>query len=156
MPVNKLPVESPGIAGRKAFDELAEVERIDRYRQLSLAVLQRYPLHSPRLEYVGQFDKVIFRVEAGESRRFAFRIHQSSTSAIEPQIAWLTALSREIDLRVPEPIPAEAGFSFDAFTVASAPHYCLRPAQRLSHNLWKFSFGWNPNSDLALVLMCFR
>lgn len=109
MRIIKSPVESPGIASRKAFDELAEGEGIERYRQLSLAVLQRYPLHNPRLEYIGQFEKIIFRVEAGELRRFAFRIHQSSTSAIEPQIAWLTALSRETNLRVPEPIPAEDG-----------------------------------------------
>ena len=109
MRITKSPHESPGIAGPEAFDDLTEVERTERYRQLSLAVLQRYPLHNPRLEYIGQFEKVIFRVEAGESRRFAFRIHQSSISAIEPQIAWLTALSRETNLRVPEPIPRPLG-----------------------------------------------
>lgn len=114
-------VPSTGIASQKAFDELAEVERIERYRQLGLVVLQRYPLHNPHLEYIGQFDKIIFRVEAGESGRFAFRIHRSSTLAIEPEIAWLTALSRETDLRVPEPIPAEDGTFVQQVEVGGIP-----------------------------------
>jgi len=108
IPLIKLPIEK-WQTSQKAFDELTEVERIEHYQQLGLAVLQRYPFHNPRLEYVGQFDKIIFRVEAGESRRFAFSIHRNSSPAIEPVIAWLTVLSRETNLRVPEPIPAKDG-----------------------------------------------
>ena len=89
------------------FGRIAESEKVDRYTQLARKALSAYGLDEVRLAYLGGPTDATFEVTTGDpSRHYALRIHNPGRSrdALQREILWLTALRRDTDLTVPEPI----------------------------------------------------
>ncbi|UCE23679.1 MAG: phosphotransferase [Candidatus Zixiibacteriota bacterium] len=97
--------------------------RIRRFQKLAQQALPLFGLKDARLTFLAYEGNAIYRVDlprrktAGSSGnlfapgRFVLRVHMDyhSTAAIESELQWLSALRRDIDAPVPEPVPAEDG-----------------------------------------------
>jgi Ser/Thr protein kinase RdoA (MazF antagonist) len=103
----------------KAYDELTWLGRIRRIRRLASVALGEYGTGNARLRLLRQAGNTVFRVwmddlpkggadaDLFEEGQYLLRVHQpgyQETEAIELELAWLTAMRREADLPVPEPI----------------------------------------------------
>lgn len=77
-------------------------------------------LREVRLEHAGGFDggNMLFIVDTREGR-FTMRVHSSRTDvdALRSQLFWLTALRKEANLEVPEPVPAPDGSLFQPISL---------------------------------------
>jgi Ser/Thr protein kinase RdoA (MazF antagonist) len=94
-----------------------------RLRKLARAALESYGLTDSKLTYLCYDGNIIYRVdnsghiskkEIDESRlrnRYVLRVHMDyhSTEAIRSELQWLSALRRDTDLKVPEPVPTIDG-----------------------------------------------
>jgi Ser/Thr protein kinase RdoA (MazF antagonist) len=103
----------------KEYDELTRLGRMRRIRRLASVALAEYGMGNARLRILRQAGNTLFRVwtddlpnggapgDLFEERQYLLRVHQpgyQETEAIELELAWLTAMRREADLPVPEPI----------------------------------------------------
>ena len=103
----------------KAYDELTRLGQIRRIRRLASVALAEYGIGNARLCLLRQAGNTLFRVwtddlpNAGaradlfEDGQYLLRVHEQGyqeTEAIELELAWLTAMRREADLPVPEPV----------------------------------------------------
>lgn len=82
------------------------------YRQ-ARAALCAYRLPDARATLLSISENVIFRVDAGEGRRYALRLHRPgyhSAPEIRSELAWLDAL-HAAGLEVPLPVPAHDGMT---------------------------------------------
>jgi Ser/Thr protein kinase RdoA (MazF antagonist) len=89
------------------FEQLPESEKLDRYTRLARKALSAYGLDEARLAYLGGPTDATFEVTTGDaSRHYALRIcsRDRSPDELQREILWLTALRRDTDLTVPEPI----------------------------------------------------
>ncbi len=89
------------------FEQLSESEKVDRYTRLARKALSSYGLANAQLTYLGGPTDATFEVTTGDSsRHYALRICSPSRSpdGLQREILWLTALRRDTDLVVPEPI----------------------------------------------------
>jgi len=108
----------------KAYDDLTRLGRIRRIRRLAKLALAGYGAGNARLRLLRQAGNTVFRVwtddlpdggaPAGlfDEGQYLLRVHQpgyQETGAIELELAWLTAMRREADLPVPEPVAARDG-----------------------------------------------
>ena len=93
----------------KRFDQLLEQERIDRYTRLD-----GYGLGDAEIVWQPETGDAVFRVSKSDeqgARTYALRIGHSERAIdqLRREIAWLTALCRDTDLIVPEPVLAMDG-----------------------------------------------
>jgi len=103
----------------KAYDELTRLGRMRRMRRLASVALAEYGVRNARLRLVRQAGNTVFRVwtrempntgargDLFEDGQYLLRVHQpgyQETEAIELELAWMTAMRREADLPVPEPV----------------------------------------------------
>jgi Ser/Thr protein kinase RdoA (MazF antagonist) len=89
------------------FEQLPELEKVGRYTRLARKALSAYGLNEARLTYLAGPTDATFEVTTEDpSRHYALRICSSGRSpdALQREILWLTALRRDTDLTVPEPI----------------------------------------------------
>lgn len=98
----------------------------------------------PRL--VNHSENHTFRLDVPGGNAFALRVHRAqyqSTRNIESELAWLTALRRDTDLPVPEPVPGRDGQVLQSFVTATgeARHAVL----------FRFIGGSEPKPDSDLV-----
>jgi Ser/Thr protein kinase RdoA (MazF antagonist) len=108
----------------KAYDELTRLGRIRRIRRFALVALAEYGISNARLCLLRQAGNTLFRVwtddvpnfepraDLLEDGQYLLRVHQpgyQEAEAIELELAWLTAMRREADLPVPEPVAALNG-----------------------------------------------
>ena len=108
------------VVGADAFASLSRREQLSRLRRLGRTALARYGLDDARLTVQRYEHNTTFRVDARDGpyllRINRPRVHTPDT--IGSEMAWLIALRRDTDLRVPEPVAAHHG-SF--FVVACDP-----------------------------------
>ncbi len=164
----------------KPLDELARRGRIRRMRQLASAALTEYGINEARFRLVRQAGNTLFRVRTSslpnaeaasdlfEEGQYLLRVHEpgyQEPEAIEMELAWLTAMRREADLPVPEPIaaldgrwllpvnepaiPGRSNCSLLRWIKGRSVGNCFRPhhfrAQgRLMARLHDFSVQWQP------------
>jgi len=103
----------------KSFEELTRLGRIRRMRKLALRALKEFGVVDPVFCLVRQAGNTLFRVHASSisvvddaddffiKDHYLLRIHEpgyQEPEAIEFELAWLTAMRREVNLPVPEPI----------------------------------------------------
>jgi Ser/Thr protein kinase RdoA (MazF antagonist) len=110
----------------KPLEELTYLGQVRRMRRLAEAVLGEYGLDGARLTLLGHGENTTFRVDAPNASfarsadgpfaadRFLLRIHRpgyQTASSIVSELAWLSALRRDVQAPVPEPLPSlDGGF----------------------------------------------
>jgi Ser/Thr protein kinase RdoA (MazF antagonist) len=95
----------------KPFASLTRAGQRRRLHALARAALAAYRLDGARLAFCSDTQNAVFRVDAA-GERYALRLHAPgarSTAAIRAELAWLTAIRRDLELHVPEPVPAPDG-----------------------------------------------
>ena len=114
----------------KPFEILTKAGQLRRLRRLAVKALTAYEIQGPRLTPLQHEGNTTFRVDLANGERYVLRIHHPSlrtVEAVQSELIWLTALRRETELVVPEPIPTRDG---DLFTVADVteipePRICV-------------------------------
>lgn len=97
--------------GAGAFASLSRREQLNRLRRLGRATLARYGREDAQLTLRRYEHNTTFRVDARDGR-YLLRINRPrvhTPETIGSEMAWLIALRRDTDLRVPEPVPARDG-----------------------------------------------
>lgn len=100
-----------GVTLMTPYQQLSSRAQIGRERQLAEATLPRYGLHEAKLTLITHNFNTVYRVDA-LAGRFMMRIQEPNTldaQAIRSELAWLTAIRRDTDLLVPEPLNNDAG-----------------------------------------------
>lgn len=123
----------------KPFGDLRYRGRVRRYRKVIGSVLAQYGIRDARVTFLRDLDNTTFRVDslskAGQER-FLLRIHtphprgwapiRHSYLGIRSELEWLSALRRDTNLVVPEPIPNQGGDFITEMAVEglSEPRLC--------------------------------
>ncbi|MFA4840971.1 MAG: phosphotransferase [Agrococcus sp.] len=94
------------------YDERSEAEQVEALRPIALRAAEAFGLHVERMEVVLHAYNTTFAIDASDGRRFALRVgtnsHSTPAHAIAQQ-AWLRAIARETDVRVPAPLATPDG-----------------------------------------------
>lgn len=107
----------------KPFGELTIPGKLRRFREAARKALEPYGLQDSHLTFLTYHGNVIYRVDTparvrpgGKSDRYAadryvLRLHMDyhTTAAIRSELQWLSALRRDADMPVPEPMPTSEG-----------------------------------------------
>ncbi len=167
----------------KPYIELTRRGRLRRLRELARLALDAYGLGDARLTFLHQEGNAIFRVDSpvavpgnGEkdlyvAGRYVLRIHTTGNlKAIASELVWLSSLSREAGLPVPDPVPALNGEFLTTIETPGAPHTknisllrwldgrrlsrALRPIHarawgQLMARLHEYAAGWTPPDQFA-------
>jgi Ser/Thr protein kinase RdoA (MazF antagonist) len=120
----------------KPFEELTYRGKARRLRQLAALALDDYGIREPRLEFVHTAGNTMFRVSGSIPRlgvpkpdrygsgQYLLRIHSpgyQTTEAIELELAWLSAMCREENLPVPDPVPTVDGRLVTQVSIPGVP-----------------------------------
>jgi Ser/Thr protein kinase RdoA (MazF antagonist) len=124
---------------------LGFTSKVQRLRRIKVAkgVLQRYGVRDARLQllYAG-----VFRVESPTKGELVLRMYRASgwrsPDTLRAQLLWLSALRRETDLLVPEPLPM-----IDGALVGDVYH--LVPPRRYYCTLLRWVPGKHKAANLA-------
>jgi Ser/Thr protein kinase RdoA (MazF antagonist) len=108
----------------KPFNELTRLGCIGRIRQLAIVALMSYGVDEARIHLVNQAGNTLFRIKTSnlpspeapgglfEEDQYLLRVHEpgyQEPEAIDLELTWLTAMRREANLPVPEPIATPDG-----------------------------------------------
>ena len=112
----------------RPFDQLPETERIERYTRLARKALDGYGLADAELTWQPETKDSVFRVSKSDeegSRTYALRIGHTERllDQLRREITWLTALSRDTELTVPEPVLAMDGELVRRVGIAGVPGF---------------------------------
>ena len=103
---------------------------MSRLRRLVAEALKAYTVRPVRITPLPRGDNVAFRLETADGQRYVLRIHRVGGNAwhprrnaahVESELTWLTALRRDTDLVVPEPVPNRFGARFTIAEVEGVP-----------------------------------
>ena len=111
------------VVGGHPFTSLSRREQLSRLRRLGRTALASYGLDDARLTLLRFEHNTTFRVDAS-SGRYLLRInrpHVHGADTIASEMAWLTSLRRDTDLRVPEPVAARDGSVVQVGSDAGVP-----------------------------------
>jgi Ser/Thr protein kinase RdoA (MazF antagonist) len=131
-------------AGVDAFASLSRRGQLRRLRRLGQAALARYGVEDARLTLERYEQNTTFRVEA-RGGRYLLRINRPGVHTADTigfEMAWLSALRRDTDLHVPEPVAASDGSFVVTACDAGVPEHriCI---------LLRWLDGWFLNERLA-------
>ncbi|MFM2073185.1 MAG: hypothetical protein RLZZ623_3449 [Actinomycetota bacterium] len=122
------------------FEQLSTRSQVHRLRGTALTALAQYPLRVDRLRLLHHGYNTTFRVDTTDGRRFSLRLNVNSRRSmanISAEMAWLAALARDTDLRVPSPQRTLEGelmtrvFSPDLHRHLSAALFAWLPGRNL-------------------------
>ena len=102
------------LAGADEFASLSRRRQLSRLRRLGRSVLAGYGLQDAQLTLQRYEHNATFRVDA-RNGLYLLRINRPGVhtpDTIASEMAWLTALRHDTDLRVPEPVAANTGHFF--------------------------------------------
>lgn len=120
----------------QSYDQLTKLGRILRMRRLAGAALEGFGIRGARFHLLRQAGNTLFRVytpgsvadltseDLFEPGQYLLRIHQpgyQQTDAIELELAWLTAMRRQADLPVQEPVASIDGRLLLPVSVTGVP-----------------------------------
>ena len=127
---------------RMVSREPTDGARLERATRLAGIALGRYGLRDARLRLLSHGFKEVFLVESRSRGRFVLKTYGTppevgekgrsdpryrtgpglrSPETIEAQLHWLSALGRETDLAVPEPVPLPDGSLVGQVSLADLP-----------------------------------
>ena len=107
-----------------SYNQLTRIGRLRRIRQLARTALEKFGLADASIKLQRHAGNTLFRIytpklrlpqaatDLFEEDQYLLRIHDpnyQTTDAIELELAWLTAMRRDADLPVPEPVPCQDG-----------------------------------------------
>lgn len=104
-------VAAAQVVGADAFASLSRREQLSGLRRLGRTALARYGLEDARLTVQRYEHNLTFRVDA-RGGPYLLRINRPrvhTPDTVGSEMAWLSALGRDTDLRVPEPAAARDG-----------------------------------------------
>lgn len=108
----------------RSFGELTYRGQIERLRALGTSALKEFGLRSATLRHLAHAENTTFEVNGprgGRGKgpgapyvpgRYLLRIHRpgyQTPSAVNSEISWLAALRTDLDMHVPDPVPARDG-----------------------------------------------
>ncbi|MGI8587377.1 MAG: phosphotransferase enzyme family protein [Chloroflexia bacterium] len=108
-----------------SFAALNRRAQVGLLKRLATAALAEYDLPGPRLAPLAHAFNTTFQV--GDGRRgnlYALRITRpgkSTVAEVQSELAWLTALRRDTDLVVPDPVPTREGALLSVAGVPGVP-----------------------------------
>lgn len=114
----------------RRFEELGKRGQIGRLRRLGEHALVAYGVAPARLVLLAHQENTTFRVDTTDGQRHLLRIHRvigsefhppKSTAEVRSELLWLTALRRDADLAVPEPISTTDGELLTVVEVDGVP-----------------------------------
>lgn len=111
----------------RSFYELDERGQILRLRGLAEAALKQYDVCVRRISVLQHYLNTTFLVDGGtgdRAERFALRIHRPeyhSVAAVASELEWLSAIRRDTQLVVPEPVPTRDAVLLSVVTVPDVP-----------------------------------
>jgi Ser/Thr protein kinase RdoA (MazF antagonist) len=108
----------------KPYDQLTFRGQITRLRQLCLKALEAYPIDAARVRYLTTESTTMFRVDARDGSKYVIRLYSeldSSTAENQTEMFWLSALARDTDLRVTQPVARRDGEYLSFVSVAGVP-----------------------------------
>ena len=119
----------------KPFEELSNLGRVRRMRQVAQAALNAYELPDVHFTLLRQAGNTLFKVNEGNPvpakmneldrpGQYMLRIHQpgyQSSEAIELELAWLRAMRQEANLPVPEPVATPDGSLLTQTSIPGVP-----------------------------------
>ena len=117
------------VVGVHAFTSLSRRGQLSRLRRLGRTALASYGLEDARLTLLRFENNTTFRVDASRGR-YLLRINRPQVhgpDTISSELAWLSALRRDTDLGVPEPVAALDGSLVVIVNDAGVPgaHSCV-------------------------------
>jgi len=96
----------------KPYDQLTPRGQILRLRQLCIKALEDYPIDVARVRYLTTESTTMFRVDARDGSKYVIRLYSELDSSLaenETEMFWLSALARDTDLRVTQPVARTDG-----------------------------------------------
>jgi Ser/Thr protein kinase RdoA (MazF antagonist) len=103
------------------FATLSYRGQLQRLHRLAHGALEHYAVSAPRLMPLRHETNTTFRVLAADGQQYVLRIHRPEGHTVEQirsELRWLTALSQETALGIPEPVLARDG---SLLTIAAGP-----------------------------------
>jgi Ser/Thr protein kinase RdoA (MazF antagonist) len=123
-PIEPAPDDGPHARGgppaTRPFDALGRAGRTRRLVRLAAAALASYDVVPARIVPLTRGFNSTFRVDTTGGERLVLRVQRRGGPdpvMVRSEMAWLTALRRDTDLVVPDPVPTRAG---DLQTVVTA------------------------------------
>ena len=96
----------------KPYDQLTFRGKNLRLRKLCIKALEAYPIDVARVRYLTTESTTMFRVDATDGSKYVIRLYSELDSSLaenQTEMYWLTALARDTDLRVVEPVARKDG-----------------------------------------------
>jgi Ser/Thr protein kinase RdoA (MazF antagonist) len=112
------------------FASLGYRGQVGRLRRLGRAALAAWDLKPLELRLLVHLENTTFRVTGADGARYVLRIHRVIGSAAHPlrtlaevrsEMEWLTAIGRDTELGVPEPVPRRNGELVTTIEVEDVP-----------------------------------
>ena len=96
----------------KPYEKLTFRGKILRLRKLCIKALEAYPIDVARVRYLTTESTTMFRVDAKDGSKYVIRLYSEFDSSLaenQTEMVWLSALARDTDLRVVEPVARKDG-----------------------------------------------
>jgi len=114
----------------QGFETLSLRGQLGRLRPLAVEALATYEIRPARLVPLGHEENTTFRVETPDGERYVLRIQRTTGSPFHPprsagevrsETTWITAVQRETELAVPEPVLGPDGSPLTIIEVEGVP-----------------------------------
>jgi len=108
----------------KPYDQLTFRGQILRLRKLCIQALEGYPIDVARVRYLTTESTTMFRVDARDGQKYVIRLYSQADSSLaenEAEMYWLSALARETELPVVQPVARTDGAYLSFVSVAGVP-----------------------------------
>lgn len=105
----------------KPFNKLTKTGKIRRLRPLVIKALKEYDLRVKWVKFLTIETNTMFQIKSEDGEKFVLRIYSDEETTIREnraEIYWLTALIRDTDLKVTEPVARRNG---EYITIISVP-----------------------------------
>ncbi len=125
---------------KKRFEDLTRLGKIRRLRNVVLKAIEAYQIEVEEVKFLTIETNTMFVVQAKSGEKFVLRIYSDEETTLkenQAEIFWLTALLRDTDLRVTEPVARKDG---DFISIVNVPDV---PADRRC-----VLFNWIPGNTL--------
>lgn len=94
------------------FSSLSKRAQVNRLRKVAVAMLAQYPIRVAKIKLLTHLFNTTFGVTTEDGRKFALRINTNSKRTpqeMNAEVAWVSALARDTDLWVPQPLATTKG-----------------------------------------------
>jgi len=110
-----------------SFYELNHRRQVLRLRGLAAAALKEYDIRVRRISVLQHYQNTTFLVDGvtdDRAERFVLRIHRPAyhdVAAVASELEWLSAIRRDTQLVVPDPVPTRDAVMLTVVTVPEVP-----------------------------------